>query len=104
MSLYFQKPKHRRRNNQNHYGRTSLKPEETSAERLLALKRAYWSIKNKSHWMRNTLLGEGTSTVRTGAIQRVMAALRNAALVVSRSDGITSIAEKILCFKTFTCT
>ncbi len=39
-----------------HYGRTSLTPEEASAERLLTLKRGHWSIENKSHWRRGCCL------------------------------------------------
>ena len=77
------------------YGRTSLTPEEASAEHLLELRRGHWSIENKSHWMRDTQLGEDASSVRTGAIPQVMAALRNAALAVLRFAGVTSIADKI---------
>ena len=77
------------------YGRTSLTPEEASAERLLELHRGHWSIENKSHWMRDTQLGEDASSVRTGAIPQTMAALRNAALAVLRFDGVTRIADKI---------
>ena len=78
-----------------HYGRTSLTPEEASAEHLLTLKRGHWSIENKSHWMRGTLLGEDASSVRCGAIPQVMAAMRNTALAVFRFAGITRIADKI---------
>ena len=76
-------------------GRTSLIPNEASAERLLTLKRRHWSRENKSHWLRDTLLGERTSTVLTGAIPKIMAALRNSALVVFRFAGITTIADKV---------
>ena len=62
----------------------------------------FWSIENKSHWIRDTQLGEDASSVRCGAIPQVMAAMRNAALAVLRFAGVTSIANKILCFKTFT--
>ena len=78
-----------------HYGITSLKPEQASAERLLELRRGHWSIENKAHWIRDTQLGEDTSSVRCGAIPQVMAALRNAALAVLRFAGVTSIADKI---------
>ena len=78
-----------------HYGITSLTPEETSAERLLTLKRGHWSIENKSHWMRDTQLGEDASSVRCGSIPQVMAAMRNTALSVFRFAGITRIADKI---------
>ena len=78
------------------YGRTSLTPEEASAEHLLELRRGHWSIENKSHWIRNTQLGEDASSVRCGAIPQVMAeTLRNAALAVLRFAGVTSIADKI---------
>ena len=95
MSLYGQKPKHRRRNNQVHYGITSLAPEKATAERLLELRRGHWSIENKSHWIRDTQLGEDASSARCGATPQVMAALRNAALAVLRFAGVTSIADKI---------
>ena len=77
------------------YGITSLSPEETTAERLLTLRRGHWSIENKSHWMRDTLLGEDTSPVRCGAIPQIMAALRNTALAVLRFAGITRIADEM---------
>ncbi len=78
-----------------HYGITSLTPEETSAQRLLELRRGHWSIENKSHWMRDTQLGEDASSVRCGAIPQIMAALRNTALAVLRFAGITRIADEI---------
>ena len=78
-----------------HYGITSLKPEEASAQRLLRLRRGHWSIENKSHWIRDNTLGEDTSSVRCGAIPQIMAALRNAALAVLRFAGITRIADEI---------
>ena len=77
------------------YGRTSLSPEETTAERLLTGRRGHWSIENKSHWMRGTLLGEDTSSVRCGAIPQIMAALRRTALAVLRFAGITRPADKM---------
>ncbi len=77
------------------YGITSLNPKETTAERLLTLRRGHWSIENKSHWMRDTLLGEDASSVRCGAIPQIMAALRNTALAVLRFAGITRIADEI---------
>ena len=78
-----------------HYGITSLKPEEASAERLLRLRRGHWSIENKSHWIRDTTLGEDTSSVRCGAIPQIMAAVRNAALAVLRFAGVDRIADEI---------
>ena len=81
-----------------HYGITSLKPSEASAEHLLELRRGHWSIENKSHWMRDTLLGEDASPVRCGAIPQVMAAMRNTALSVFRFAGITRIADMMKYF------
>ena len=78
-----------------HYGITSLKPEEASAQRLLRLRRGHWSIENKSHWVRDNTLGEDKSSVRCGAIPQIMAALRNAALAVLRFTGVTRIADEI---------
>ncbi len=93
ISLYSQKPKHRKRKTKVSYGITSLTPEEASVERLLELRRGHWAIENKSHWMRDTQLGEATSAVRCGAIPQVMAALRNTALAVFRNAGVTQIAD-----------
>ena len=76
-----------------HYGITSLKPSEASAEHLLALRRGHWSIENKSHWMRDTLIGEDASPVRCGSIPQVMAAMWRTALSVFRFAGITRIAD-----------
>ena len=78
-----------------HYGITSLKPEEASAQRLLRLRRGHWSIENKSHWVRDNTLGEDKSSVRCGAIPQIMAALRNAALAVLRFAGVDRIADEI---------
>ena len=87
-------PNTREKTTKVNYGRTSLTPEEATAERLLTLKRVHWSIENKSHWVRDTQLGEDASSVRCGAIPQVMAAMRNAALAVLRFAGVTSIADK----------
>ena len=91
----YKKPNTKEETHKVHYGITSLKPEQASAERLLALRRGHWSIENKSHWMRDVLLGEDTSPVRTEAIPQVMAALRRTALSVFRFAGITRIADKM---------
>ncbi len=72
-----------------YYGITSLNPEEASAHRLLAIKRGHWSIENTSHWMRDTLLGEDASSVRCGGMPQIMTALRNTALSVLRTKGMT---------------
>ena len=75
------------------YGRTSLRPEEASAERLLTIRRGYWAIENKVHWVRDVVFREDVSPVRCGAIPQVMAAMRNTAMSVLRFSGYTAIAK-----------
>ena len=57
------------------YGRTSLRPEEASAERLLTGQRGHCAIENKVHWVRDVVFREDVSPVRCGAIPQVMAAM-----------------------------
>ena len=64
------------------YGRTSLRPEEASTERLLTGRRGHWAIENKLHWVRDVVFGEDTSPIRCGAIPQVMAAMRRTAMSV----------------------
>ena len=74
---------------------TSLGPERASAERLLAIARGHWDIENRLHWVRDVSLGEDGCRVRTGEAPEVLAALRNAALWLMRSSGLTAIASAL---------
>jgi predicted transposase YbfD/YdcC len=74
------------------YRVTSLRPEQASPERLLALVRGQWQIENQSHWVRNVTFDEDRSQVRCGNIPQVMAALRNTAIGLLRYAGYANIA------------
>ncbi len=74
---------------------TSLGPERASAKRLLAISRGHWHIENRLHWVRDMSLGEDACRVRTGAAPQVLAAIRNAALRLMRSSGLTEIAATL---------
>jgi predicted transposase YbfD/YdcC len=74
------------------YGVTSLRPEQATPERLLALVRGQWQIENKSHWVRDVTFDEDRSQVRCGNIPQVMAALRNTTIGLLRWAGHTNIA------------
>jgi predicted transposase YbfD/YdcC len=74
---------------------TSLGPERAAAARLLAIARGHWEIENRLHWVRDVSLGEDTCRVRTGAAPEVLAAVRNAALRLRRSSGLTEIAAAL---------
>ncbi len=80
------------------YGRTSLRPEEASAERLLTILRGHWTIENKVHRVRDVVFKEDVSPVRCGAIPQVMAAMRRTAMSVLRFSGYTTIAKAIQYF------
>jgi len=74
---------------------TSLGPERASAGRLLGVARGHWDIENRLHWVRDVSLGEDSCRVRTGEAAEVLAALRNAALWLMRSSGLTAIASAL---------
>jgi len=74
---------------------TSLGPEQASAERLLAISRGHWHVENRLHWVRDMSLGEDACRVRTGEAPQVLAAIRNAALRLMRSSGLTEIAATL---------
>jgi len=74
-------------------GVTSLRPEQATPERLLALVRGQWQIENKSHWVRDVTFDEDRSQVRCGNIPQVMAALRNTTIGLLRWAGHTNIAS-----------
>jgi hypothetical protein len=77
------------------YGITSLSPEEASAERLLALNRGHWAIENRLFYVRDVTFGEDKCRVRTGRGPHMLAAVRNAAISLLRTVGITNIAAAV---------
>jgi predicted transposase YbfD/YdcC len=74
---------------------TSLGPERASAGRLLAIARGHWGIENRLHWVRDMSLGEDACRVRSGEAPEILAAVRNAALRLMRSSGLTNIAAAL---------
>jgi predicted transposase YbfD/YdcC len=78
-----------------HYGLTSLSPETGPPERLLALKRAHWSIENRLHRVKDVSLGEDQSLIHQGQGPTVMALLRDAAVSLLRQAGIQRISARL---------
>lgn len=74
------------------YAITSLDHRYADVLLLATWLRGHWQIENTLHWVRDVTFGEDHSAVRTGAGPQVMAALRNAAINVSRLAGHTNIA------------
>jgi len=74
---------------------TSLEPQRTRAARLLGLARGHWGIENRLHWVRDVSFGEDACRVRTAEAPEILAALRNAALWLMRSSGVTEIAAAL---------
>jgi hypothetical protein len=72
---------------------TSVPRAVAGAEGLLRWSRGHWSIENRSHYVRDVSLGEDASRIRKGSGPEVMAALRNLAIGVLRSTGVSNIAE-----------
>jgi predicted transposase YbfD/YdcC len=67
---------------------TSLRPEKTSPEQLLALVRSHWCIESL-HWVRDMAFDEDRCRIRTGHGPRNLASLRNLALTL-----ISAVAPK----------
>jgi hypothetical protein len=66
-----------------------------NAALLLRWVRGHWSIENRSHYVRDVTFGEDASQIRKGSGPEVMAALRNAAIGLLRSTGVTNIAAAL---------
>ena len=67
---------------------TSLKPEQASPARLLALSRAHWAIENRLHYVRDVSCREDQARTRVGNAPQVLAAGRNTALTLLRRMGL----------------
>jgi predicted transposase YbfD/YdcC len=78
-----------------HYLITSLSPEEANPRHLLRLSRGHWGIENRLHWVRDVTFDEDRCQVRSGAAPQVMAALRNTAIGILRSQGADNIAAAL---------
>jgi hypothetical protein len=84
-----------RRTEETRYFITSVPRAVAGAAELLRWARGHWTIENGSHYVRDVSLGEDASRVRKGSGPEVMAALRNLAVGVLRTTGVTSIAEAL---------
>jgi len=80
------------------YAVTSLPPTRATAAQLLALWREHWHIETKLHYVRDVTYGEDASTVRTATAPHALAAVRNLALALLRSNGATNIAAACRCY------
>jgi hypothetical protein len=74
---------------------TSAPRAVVGASGLLGWTRGHWSIENGSHYVRDVTFGEDASRVRKGSGPEVLAALRNAAIGLLRSTGVTNLAEAL---------
>jgi predicted transposase YbfD/YdcC len=75
------------------YGVTSLDEERGTAERLLRVVCAHWTIENRSHWVRDVTFDEDRCQVRTPNIPQVLATLRNLVIGLLRQLGARTIAD-----------
>ena len=85
--------KHGRVQQETSYGITSLPAEKASAERLLAVNRAYWGIENGLHYRRDVTFKEDSCRLRFGHAAHMMAALNNLAIGLILRRGIKNAPE-----------
>lgn len=74
---------------------TSLSREQANARDLLSLQRGHWGIENRLHWVRDVTMGEDKCRAKSGYIPQNLAAFRNAALTLLRSQGYKEIASTL---------
>ena len=74
---------------------TSVSRSVAGAGQLLQWARGHWSVENRSHYVRDVTMGEDASRIRKRSGPEVMAALRNAAIGLMRTMGVTNIAEAL---------
>jgi predicted transposase YbfD/YdcC len=68
---------------------TSLAPDETTPEDLLAHVRGHWRIEH-AHWLRDVIWNEDKSLIRTGNAPQVMSVITNLVISLFRIHGVTS--------------
>jgi predicted transposase YbfD/YdcC len=81
------------------YGITSLSPTQASAQRLLELVRAHWTIENRLHWRRDVTLREDHCQVRKGTAPRVLAVLNSFLLALLDFLGVSNVPEQMRLFQ-----
>jgi hypothetical protein len=74
---------------------TSLPPGRAPARWLLDIARAHWGIENRLYRVRDEPFGEDACRMRSGAAPQVLAAVRNAALRLTRAAGVLNIAAAL---------
>lgn len=75
------------------YGLTSLRRDEASPQRLLALSRTYWGIENGLHYCRDVTFQEDRCRLTRGNVGRAMATLNNLVIGPLRYIGATNLAQ-----------
>lgn len=78
-----------------HYGITSLSPERSAPDRLLARKRGHWAIEHRLHWRKDVTFGEDASLIHAGQGPTVMALLRDAAISLLHHHGVRQVAARL---------
>lgn len=77
------------------YGITSVPPAQADAAQLLSWNRGHWGIENRSHYVRDVTFSEDASQIREGNAPQCLAAVRNAAISLLRSKGVSNIAAAL---------
>jgi predicted transposase YbfD/YdcC len=72
---------------------TSLSPDETTPEDLLAHIRGHWRVEH-AHWLRDVIWKEDKSLIRTGNGPQIWSALANLVITLFRIHGVTSFTEE----------
>jgi len=68
------------------YGVTSLGPERGGAKELETFARWHWTIEDRSHYVRDETMKEDRCQMHTGHAPQALAALRNAAIALLRTQ------------------
>jgi predicted transposase YbfD/YdcC len=68
---------------------TSLAPDQSTPEDLLAHVRGHWRIEH-AHWLRDVIWNEDKSLIRTGNAPQVWSAITNLVISLFRIHGVTS--------------
>ena len=66
----------------------SLPPEEATAEALLNLVRAHWSVENRCHWTLDVVFGEDACPVRDKIAARNLSTMRGMVMHLLRNDPV----------------
>jgi predicted transposase YbfD/YdcC len=72
---------------------TSLDPDETTPEDLLAHVRGHWRVEH-THWLRDVVWKEDKSLIRTGNGPQIWSAITNLVITLFRIHGVTRFAEE----------